>query len=138
MVTPHLVYDQHRDYLLLTVTNLPQLSVSQIQELEAFAAARRGWFDFNFSCLHIEKRLGIEHVAKLFDAAGIVVSLDEREEKEDPKERPRCNMNAKIGFGKYRGHAYSEIPDAYLKWLKDNYYGPERLELDNELARRGL
>ncbi len=135
MVTPKLVYEQRRDYLLLRVTNLTQLSVAQIQELEQFAAARRGWFDFNTSQIHIEKRLELEQLSKLLDSVGITASV---EEKEEAVEAPKCNVNAKIGFGKYRGHAYSEIPDAYMMWLKGNYYGPERQEVDNELARRGL
>lgn len=135
MNIPHCLYEQYRDRLLLKVINLTSLSVPQIQALERFASERRGWFDFNTHTIHLEKRLDIEHLEKLFASSGIMVTLEEKERQEVP---PKCDMQAKIGFGKYKGHAYAEIPDDYLKWLKSNYYGPEREVLENEIRRRAL
>lgn len=135
MVRPLLRFVAFHDFFTLRVENLSSLSVSQIQELERFATDRRSRLDFNTATMRIAKRIGFDDLVRLLSLSGIKADVIESEIK--PK-RVENQVDAVIGFGKYRGTHYKDIPTPYLLWLKKNYQGPERQALEQELRKRAL
>jgi len=133
MVRPLLRFVAHYDNFTLKVENITALSVSQIQELEQFAAARRGRLDFSTSTIRIWKRLSFGELNRILALSGIQADTIESE----IKRKKETSVDAVIGFGKYRGTHYRDIPTHYLLWLKKNYQGHERQALEDELRSRG-
>lgn len=143
MTLPRLRFVAYHDYYIITIENLTALSVPQIQQLEAFAAARRSRLDFNRSSIRIWKRIDFEHFNQTLQHAGILAETlepDGTAVKAEPSRQAEApkHVTAKVGFGKHRGLAYAELPDDYLLWLKRNYQGRERVFIEEELAARNL
>ena len=87
----------------------------------------------------IWKRVDYRHFNKTLEAAGIVADTIESEVVRPSAAPPvEAVKDPVIGFGKHRGLRYRDIPDGYLLWLKNNYSGPERGFIEEELARRSL
>lgn len=135
MVRPLLRFVTYRNYFTLTVENLAQLSVAQIQRLEKFASDRRARLDFNTARMRIAKRIDFHGLNQLLALSGIKADTIESEIK---RKKDKSSVDPIIGFGKHRGMYYSEIPVEYLLWLKKNYQGHERTALDRELMNRSL
>jgi hypothetical protein len=138
MALPLLRFVAYRDFYIVKVENLTQLTVPQIKQLEAFATERRSTLDFNKASIKIWKRIDYDHFNKTLELAGIVANTIESEiaKPQDAPQQPR--HSPKVGFGKYKGLSYSELPNDYLLWLKRNYNGPERSAIENELQARSL
>jgi len=131
VTTPQLLFKQLRNSYCVVVKNLEALSVVQIQELQKFVADRHGYFDFETFTFCIQKRVAFTEFVKLLDSLEIVADVEEQ--------RVRSVAESKqIGFGKYKGMLYSELPDSYLLWLKKNYNGDDRIVIMDELAKRAL
>ena len=139
MALPLLRFIAYRDYYVVRVENLAQLSVPQIQQIEAFAEERRSRLDFSNASMRIWKRIDFAHFNKTLALAGIMADTIESEvvPQKRAQETP-VQENPSIGFGKYKGMRYSELPEPYLLWLKGNYNGPERSAIESELRRRSL
>ena len=112
------------------VENLEQLTVPEIQVLETFVSVRNGLFDFNTYTFFIPKRLEFDEFEMLLEHINISATCKEKIIKVQQK--------AKVEFGKYKGMYYSELPDAYLLWLKSNYKGKDRDIIDAELNFRTI
>lgn len=139
MAQPYLVYKQFSRFFLLDIQNLSELSVTQIQELEAFAKARNGMFDFKKAQIKITKRIEAHHLAQLFSHTKLQPYIKEFEKSDESlSSASEEAVPITIGFGKHRGTLYGDLPGDYLQWLKRNYKGNERDFILNELQRRGL
>lgn len=134
MALPLLRFVAYSEYYTVTVENLTALTVAQIQELEAYARQRRGRLDFATGRMRIAKRIDFDHFNKTLELCGIkadTVASEVINQLETPS-------NAAVGFGKYKGMCYSELPEEYLLWLKRNYHGREREFIEQELRSRSL
>jgi hypothetical protein len=130
MSKPHLIFTKYKNSFSVHVENLEQLCVETIQNIEAFVAARNGVFDFETYTFAIQKRLEFNEFVSLLEHASIIATCQEKILKVQQKE--------KVEFGKYKGMFYSDIPDAYLLWLKSNYRGKDRDIVDAEISFRTL
>ena len=117
-------------FLQVEIPNLESLSVEQIQELQKFVEQRKGLFDFESYSFVIQKRLDLNGFVKLLESLGIEADVEERfvERKKVPR----------VSFGQYKGLLFSELPDSYLLWLKNNYKGYQRKFVEEELKSRNL
>ena len=138
MAVPLLRFVAYRDYYIVKVENLTELSVAQIRQLEAYAHERRSVLDFERSSMRIWKRIDYDHFNKTLELAGIVADTIESEVVRQTGLQNHPIPDPAIGFGKYKGMHYKELPEEYLLWLKRNYNGPERALIEQELQNRSL
>ncbi len=131
MTKPQLLFRQLRNSYCVVVQNLEALSVTQIQELQKFVVNRHGYFDFDRFTFCIQKRITFTEFVKLLHFLELRADVQEEKVKSS-------DCSKQIGFGKYKGMLYSELPDSYLLWLKKNYNGDERETLMDELTKRSL
>ncbi|MEA1891291.1 MAG: DUF3820 family protein [Campylobacterota bacterium] len=124
------IFTKYNNSFNVKIENLENLSVKQIQEIENFVRVRNGIFDFNNYQFIIQKRLEFNEFVSLLAQCGIDTTCKENIIKQ--------KYQARVGFGKYKGMFYSDIPDSYLLWLKNNYQGKDRDSLEVELAKRSL
>lgn len=129
MVKAQLYFTKQKYSFTVYIKNLEELSVSQIQELERFTQIRHGYFDFEKQCFTIQKRLDFNEFVQLLQSLHI---------SSDIYQTTKSNQDHKVGFGKYKGMFYSDLPDSYLLWLKNNYMGDERTFIVQELKSRNL
>lgn len=134
MNVPLLRFIAFNDHVEIVVENLTALSVAQIKQLEAFASQRRGLLDFTTARISLRKRIDFTHFNKIIEAAGIYADTIESQIVQN--EIPTKPEEPIIGFGKYRGLKYSDIPDNYLLWLKKNYRGAETGFITDECQKR--
>ena len=130
MPKPILIFTKKKNSFNVSIKNMEQLSVAQIQELESFVKSRNGIFDFERYEFKINKNIEYTEFIKLIDYTNIDCSMEENIIVE--KQYPR------IGFGQYKGMQYNELTDSYMLWLKANYRGVDREVIDKELKNRKL
>ena len=130
MPKPHFVFTQLHNSLRVHIPNLEKLSVADIQAIESFVQERKGFFDFNTYSFVIQKRLNYEEFVKLIDRSNLNVTMENKPLQKASKPR--------IAFGQYKGVFYSELPDSYLVWLKNNYIGADKKIVEAEIKRRNL
>lgn len=130
MIKANLVFTQYAKSFSVHITNLEQLRVEQIQELEHFVKARKGVFDFSTYTFSIQKKIEFPEFVELIEHSNIQAKLSEHIIQ--VKSQPR------IGFGQYKGMQFNELPDSYMLWLKSNYRGYDRDAIETELKRRKL
>ena len=130
MVYPEFHFTQYKNSYKVQIPNLESLHVKQIQEIQKFVQERKGFFDFETYSFVIQKRLDYENFVKLLDSLGMKANVIE--------EFLETKKAKRIGFGKYKGVAYNELPDSYLLWLKSSYKGSERKYIEEELKKRQL
>lgn len=112
------------------IPNLEKLSVQEIQKIEKFVSNRKGVFDFSTYSFSIQKKVDFFEFEKLIECSFEDVTLINK---------PLLHVSqTRVSFGKYKGMYYSEIPDAYLLWLKNNYNGKDKEEISKELKKRKL
>jgi hypothetical protein len=127
---PYFVFTKFHNSFSVHVENLEQLSVEQIQTIESFVKQRKGLFDFNTYTFVIQKRLEFSEFILLLQESAIDAACEENFLK--------IQQTQRVEFGKYKGLAYSDLPDSYLLWLKSNYSGKNRETIDAELKFRNL
>ena len=125
-----LIFRPHKNSFSVTVKNLEKLSVDEIQKLQTFVSLRKGIFDFNSYTFSIQKKLGLEEFESLLKLCNIEAVITEEFKVDDTEPR--------ISFGHYKGMLYGELPDSYLLWLKGNYRGTQRKNVEKELFKRKL
>ncbi len=130
MAKAHLVFTQRYASYTVNVPNLEKLSVSQIQELQDFVAARSGVFDFNTYSFSIQKRFEFHEFELLIKELSIDARCEENIIVKSTQPR--------IGFGQYKGMQYNELTNSYMLWLKTNYSGKDRDIINKELKKRKL
>jgi hypothetical protein len=113
----------------VTVKNLEELSIEQIQQLEKFVQERKGIFDFTTYTFTIQKRIEYEEFVKLILLCDI---------KADVEEYFSRKTEERVSFGHYKGMEYKHLPDSYLLWLKVNYHGADKKIINREIKRRKL
>ena len=125
-----LVFTRYKSSFSVHVENLEALAVAQIKELQEFVSSRNGVFDFDTYTFVIQKRLEFKEFVELLKHSKISSTC--REYMLTQKQ------HIKVSFGKYKGMLYSDLPDAYLLWLKSSYRGKERDIIDAEISSRNL
>ncbi len=130
MATPRFSFTAYTNSFKVIVENLEELSVEQIQEIEAFVNKRKGVFDFNNYSFSIQKRLGFSEFVELLRELELNARCVEHLQVTKAKER--------VSFGQYKGMLYSELPDSYLLWLKNNHNGKDRDKVLKEFQKRKL
>ncbi|MBA1432375.1 MAG: DUF3820 family protein [Epsilonproteobacteria bacterium] len=131
MPKPHFVFTQRKNSFSVHIPNLEALDVATIQAIEDFVAKRKGIFDFNSYIFSIPKRIEFHEFVSLLKHLGIEAECIQKELSAEPQSNT-------VSFGQYKGMAYSELPDAYLVWLKNNYRGKELKYIQQELQSRNL
>ncbi len=130
MAKARFLFTKNQDSLHVYIENLEELSVEEIQKIEAFVAMRKGIFDFSSYTFFIPKKLDFETFTSLLWHVGIDATCKEQ--------NSLIQSDTKIEFGQYKGMFYSELPDSYLVWLKSNYRGSQRDIITMELKQRNL
>jgi hypothetical protein len=130
MSKPHFLFTKYANSISVHVKNLEQLSVAQIQSIEAFVMARKGIFDFNSYTFTIQKRLEFNEFISLLQNTSLDATCEEKIINIQQRER--------VEFGKYKGMLYCDLPDSYLLWLKGNYMGKDRDIVEAELKFRSM
>ena len=131
MPKPHFIFTQRKNSFSVHIPNLEELSVTEIQVIETFVANRKGIFDFNSYTFAIPKKIELEEFVSLLRYCNI--------DAECSQKRLAATSHSKtVSFGQYKGMLYSDLPDAYLLWLKDNYRGKESKVIQDELRKRNL
>ena len=130
MPRPQLLFTQFQNSYKVEIPNLESLNVEQIQQLQKFVAQRKGLFDFETYSFVIQKRLDFEGFVKLLESLGIEADVEEKFIEKKRADR--------VSFGQYKGLLFTELPDSYLLWLKNNYHGYQRKLVEKELKRRNL
>jgi hypothetical protein len=128
MPKAQLVFKSHKNFYTVNIPNLEELSVEQIKELQEFVSFRNGMFDFSTYSFKINKTLEYDDFVSLVNHLGIDCRCEENTTLH--KEIPR------IGFGQYKGMLVSDLPDAYLLWLKNNYHGDQKELFLEEINKR--
>lgn len=126
-----LTYTQYPRYFRCKIENINELSVQNLQELEAFASARSGQLDYQSESFIIPKRIEIQYLQELFNLKGIEVFITEQE-----PQKYKISQNATINFGKFKGQKWSDLDEEYLKWLSQNLSSDDRQTALNELSQR--
>jgi len=130
MIKANLVFTQYAKSFNVHITNLEQLSVEQIQEIENFVKIRNGIFDFNAYSFSIQKKIEFPEFVELIQHSNIQAKLSEH--------IIQVKFQPRVSFGQYKGMQYNELPDSYMLWLKSNYRGYDRDAIEKELKRRKL
>ena len=130
MIKANLVFTQYAKSFNVHITNLEQLSVEQIQEIENFVKIRNGIFDFNAYSFSIQKKIEFPEFVELIQYSNIQAKLSEH--------IIQVKFQPRVSFGQYKGMQYNELPDSYMLWLKSNYRGYDRDAIEKELKRRKL
>jgi len=124
------IFTAYKNSFCVFVKNLENLSVEQIQDIQAFVKKRNGIFDFNSYSFVIQKKIEFYEFEKLIQKSSIEANCIEKPliKKQSPR----------VDFGEYKGLFYKELPNSYLLWLKNNYLGKNRAIIENELKNRNL
>ena len=130
MAKAHFIFTKYSNSISVHVKNLEQLSVAQIQDIEAFVRTRKGIFDFGSYTFTIQKKLEFSEFLALITKSSIDAICEEKSLNVQQRER--------VEFGKYKGMLYCDIPDSYLWWLKSNYSGKDRDTIEAEIKFREL
>ena len=130
MIKANLVFTKYAKSFSVHITNLEQLTVEQIQEIENFVKLRNGIFDFNAYTFSIQKKIEFQEFVELIEQSNIQAKLSEH--------IIQAKFQSRVGFGQYKGMQYNELPDSYMLWLKSNYRGYDRDTIEKELKRRKL
>ncbi len=123
-------FKKFKNSYLVKIENLEDLSVNNIKKIQKFVENRNGVFDFNKYEFVIQKRLDFDEFSLVIKKSDIDAIITEKLEYKDALPR--------VGFGKYKGMLYQDIPSSYLLWLKNNYFGADREDLERELSTRRL
>lgn len=130
MPKPHFIFTQYKNSLRVDIPNLEALDIATIQNIEQFVAIRKGYFDFTTYSFVLQKRLEYEAFQQVVKASGLDVEFEHNQIEQQIKPR--------VGFGQYKGLFYSELPDSYLVWLKNNYSGKDKTIIEEEVKSRNL
>lgn len=130
MPKPHFIFTKQKNAFSVHVKNLEALSVEQIQEIQHFVSERKGYFDFTTYTFTIGKNLDYQEFVKLLSVLHVEALVEEKV--------VYTQSSLRISFGQYKGMLYSELPDSYLLWLKNNYTGSDRETICDEVAKRQL
>ncbi|QOP45716.1 putative quorum-sensing-regulated virulence factor [Sulfurimonas paralvinellae] len=131
MSKPQFVFTQRKNSFSVHIPNLEDLSVADIQIIETFVENRKGIFDFNTYTFVIPKKLEFHEFIALLKHINMNAECSQQE-------MGNSSSSNVVSFGQYKGMLYSDLPDAYLLWLKDNYRGRESAFVRQELTNRNL
>lgn len=130
MSKPLFLFTAYKSSFKVTVKNLESLSVEQIQDIEAFVSVRKGLFDFSSYSFVIQKKIEFREFVQIVELSSLDASCID-----DPI---ISQVKPRVSFGQYKGILYSELPDTYIVWLKENYSGAQKSILQEELKKRRL
>lgn len=131
MPKPQFIFTRRKNSFSVHVPNLEELSVADIQIIETFVANRKGIFDFNTYTFVISKKIEFHEFVSLLKYLNIDAECSEN------KLVP-ASQSSTVSFGQYKGMLYSDLPDAYLIWLHNNYRGRDLKYIQQEIQKRNL
>ena len=111
------------------IKNYDDLDENAIQELIEFAESRGGFFREDLKRFSIRKRASIEYLQQIFKLSDIDVQILEPKTVVDifassgSTLTPPREADEIIGFGKYKGQKWGEVPTEYLKWVQGSMHG---------------
>ena len=107
-----------------SIKNYDDLDENTIQELIEFAESRGGFFREDLKRFSIRKRASIEYLQQIFSLSDISVQILEPKAVVDVCASSGSTLTSPreadevIGFGKYKGQTWGEVPTEYLKWVQ--------------------
>ena len=111
------------------IKNFDELDEYHIQLLIEFSEGRGGFFREDLKRFSIRKRASVEYLLQIFKLSDIDVSILEPKKIVDvfatnasPLKTPR-EADEVIGFGKYKGQTWGDVPTTYLKWVQGSMQG---------------
>ena len=111
------------------IKNYDVLDEYHIQLLIEFAESRGGFFREDLKRFSIRKRASIEYLLQIFKLSDIDVTILEPKKIVDIFASNAATLKAPreadevIGFGKYKGQAWGDVPTTYLKWVQGSMQG---------------
>ncbi len=111
------------------IKNYDDLDENTLQELIEFAESRGGFFREDLKRFSIRKRAPVEYLQQIFERSGIDVQIMEPKTVVDIFAGSGSSLKVPneaeeiIGFGKYKGQKWGELPTEYLKWVQGTMHG---------------
>lgn len=110
------------------IINYKDLDENTIQELIEFSEGRGGYFREDLKRFSIRKRASRSYLQQIFALSGIEVEIREPHAVTDiyahkSTLKVPSEVNEMIGFGKYKGQSWGELPMEYLKWMQGSMQG---------------
>jgi len=120
---------QKADMADFVIKNFDELDEYHIQLLIEFAEGRGGFFREDLKRFSIRKRASVAYLLQIFKLSDIDVSILEPKKIIDifadtssVLKAPR-EADEVIGFGKYKGQTWGDVPMTYLKWVQGSMQG---------------
>ncbi len=111
------------------IKNFDALDEYHIQLLIEFSEGRGGFFREDLKRFSIRKRASVEYLLQIFKLSDIDVTILEPQKVVDvfatsatTLKKPR-EADEVIGFGKYKGQTWGDVPTTYLKWVQGSMQG---------------
>jgi uncharacterized protein (DUF3820 family) len=130
MQTAHFIFTQHHNSFTVFVSNLENLTVKEIKDIQIFVTNRQGYFNFDTYTFEIQKRIDFKEFTHIIKLSNLNATLEEK--------FLHFKSRSRISFGKYKGLFYADLPDSYILWLKGNYSGTDREIINLELKSRKI
>ena len=110
------------------IINYNELDENTIQELIEFSEGRGGYFREDLKRFSIRKRASREYLQEIFKHSEIDVEIRKPHVVVDVFAhnntlKPPSEVDEVIGFGKYKGQTWGELPIEYLKWIQGSMQG---------------
>jgi len=111
------------------IKNFDELDEYHIQLLIEFSEGRGGFFREDLKRFSIRKRASVEYLLQIFKLSDIDVIIREPKKIVDVFATNASTLKAPreadevIGFGKYKGQTWGEVPTTYLKWVQGSMQG---------------
>ena len=110
------------------IINYNDLDENTIQELIEFSEGRGGYFREDLKRFSIRKRASRSYLQQIFKLSDIDVEIREPHAIVDVFAHKKVfkapsEADEVIGFGKYKGQTWGELPIEYLKWMQGSMQG---------------
>ena len=111
------------------IKNFDELDDYHIQLLIEFAEGRGGFFREDLKRFSIRKRASVAYLLQIFKLSDIDVTILEPKKIIDifadtsSKLKAPRESDEVIGFGKYKGQTWGDVPMTYLKWVQGSMQG---------------
>jgi uncharacterized protein (DUF3820 family) len=130
------------------INSIDQIDNDTLKKLSDIVSSREGgYFRYDLAEFGMRKRYTKEYLLKIFSSYGIETEIIEPTNIEDKMLKLVSNMRTIysdhrheeiVGFGKYKGRIWEDIPEHYLYWLIDTYSDTKAELAYHELKRRGI
>lgn len=143
-----LVIQEHQSGVDFKIQNIDELDSKIVEELEAFAVKRNGYFRHDLARFDIKRKLNQKQVLQIFELLDITVEIVDDDINDGNSVSFTSASQETVDFGKYKGFRWCDIPLPYLEWIykenENNYayveikrrqHSPQ--EIENEIIKFG-